>query len=159
MAEIEAPQGVEETPEAEAPEPIDWKAEARKHERRAKENLALAKANEDAAKRLAEIEEANKSEAQKAQERLAQVEEELAQERAARIRAEVAAAKGVPVELLKGSTQEDIEAEADRLLEFKGESPDPSPFPKADPSQGPRGPVGGNNADRFASFLGEKLKN
>ena len=162
MAENEAPQGADETPEApEAPESqeVDWKAEARKHERRAKENLAAAKANEDAAKRLAEIEEAQKTEAQKAQDALSKAQQELAAERTARVRAEVAAAKGVPASLLTGSTQEELEASAADLIEFKGVPAEPSPFPKADPSQGARGSViGGTNADRFESFLGEKLK-
>ena len=48
-------------------DPVDWKAEARKWEARAKENAP-------AVKRLAEIEEANKTEAQKAADRLAAAE-------------------------------------------------------------------------------------
>lgn len=160
MAENEAPQGAQEPGEGEPrASEIDWKAESRKWESRAKENLATAKANEDAAKRLAEIEEAQKTEAQKAQDALAKAQQELADERAARLRAEVAASKGIPANLLSGSTQEELEKSADDLLAFKGDAPEPSPFPKADPSQGARGSaLGGTNADRFESFLGEKLK-
>lgn len=57
MAENEAPQGAENTQEAqvEVPAETDWKAEARKWEARAKDNLASARVNEDAAKRLAEL--------------------------------------------------------------------------------------------------------
>ncbi len=136
----------------------DWKAEARKWESRAKENLAAAKANEGAAQRLAEIEESQKSEAQKQQEALEKAQRELADLTVAKTRAEVAAAKGVPAALLTGETQEELEAAADALLDFKGAQETPSPFPKADPSQGVRGTaIGGTNADRFASFLGEKL--
>lgn len=109
---------IEETPEKQE---TDWKAEARKWESRAKENLASAKANEDAAKRLAEIEEAQKTEAQKAQERLDAAEKRAAELELKATRAEVAAAKGVPVELLSGSTRDELEASAAALLAFRGE--------------------------------------
>ena len=73
--------------DAPAPEPkvddTDWKAEARKWEQRAKENAP-------AAKRLAEIEEANKSEAQKAAERTAKAEQRAAEAEAKVVRREVA---------------------------------------------------------------------
>lgn len=99
----------------------DWKSEARKWETRAKENLATAKVNEDAAKRLVEIEEANKTESQKAIDRAEAAEKRAAELEARTTRAEVAAAKGVPVELLTGSTTEELEAAADALIKFKGE--------------------------------------
>ena len=155
---VEGATPVEKPAEQVESKETDWKAEARKWESRAKENLTAAKANEAAAKRLAEIEEAQKSEAQKQQEALERAQKELAEVTVAKTRAEVAAAKGVPAELLSGSTQEELEASAAALLEFKGEAPKSSPFPKADPSQGVQGsPVGGTNADRFASFLDAKL--
>ncbi|MCW4458180.1 hypothetical protein [Microbacterium sp. MPKO10] len=100
----------------------DWKAEARKWETRAKENLSAAKANEDAAKRLAEIEESQKTEAERAAERLAAAEKRAAELEAKATRAEVAAAKGVPTDLLKGSTKEELEKYADELIKFKGDS-------------------------------------
>lgn len=123
MAENEAPQGAEETTEAtvQVGSEVDWKAEARKHERRAKENLALAKANEGAAKRLAELEESQKSEAQKVQERLDAAEKRASELELKAARAEVANAKGVPASLLSGSTVEELEASADALIEFRGQ--------------------------------------
>lgn len=131
MAENEAPQGAENTQEAqvEAPAETDWKAEARKWEARAKDNLASAKANEDAAKRLSEIEESQKTEAQKAAEALEKAHRELAEVTLAKTRAEVAAAKGVPAALLIGGTQEELEAAADALIEFRGEPARPSAAP------------------------------
>lgn len=153
MAENETPQGEAPVEGEKQAQEIDWKAESRKWESRAKENLAAAKANEGAAKRLAEIEESQKTEAQKAQDALAKAQKELADERTARIRAEVAATKGVPAELLSGGTQEELEASADALLSFKGTAPEPSPFPKADPSQGPKGAGKTSNADLFAQQL------
>lgn len=160
MAENDASQEAQMPVEGEPQAPdIDWKAESRKWESRAKDNLATAKANESAAQRLAEIEESQKTEAQKAQDALSKAQKELTEERTARVRAEVAAAKGVPASLLTGTTQEELEASADDLIKFKGVAAEPSPFPKADPSQGARGSaIGGTNADRFASFLGEKLQ-
>lgn len=73
--------------------------------------------------KLAEFEESQKSEAQKAQDALVKAQQELAMERTARTRAEVAASKGVPADLLSGSTQEELEASAAALIAFKGEQP------------------------------------
>lgn len=60
-----------------------WKAKAREQEKRAKENA-------DAAKRLGEIEEAQKSEAEKASERTAQAEKRAAEAEARVLRRDVA---------------------------------------------------------------------
>ena len=73
--------------------------------------------------RLAELEESQKTEAQKAQERLEAAEKRAAELELRSIRAEVAAAKGVPGDLLTGSTQEELEASADALIAFRGEKP------------------------------------
>lgn len=124
MAENDAPHGAPETPENTVnptSADTDWQAEARKWEKRSKENLAVAKANEEAAQRLAAFEESQKTEAQKLQDERDQAKAELAAERAARLRAEVAATKGIPANLLSGSTQEELEASADALIAFKGE--------------------------------------
>lgn len=98
-------------PEAPAQE-TDWKAEARKWEER-------AKANRSAAEKLAEIEEASKTEAQRMAERLAKAEERVAAfERSEQVngwRDEVAKATGVPANVLKGSTKEEIEEHANTL--------------------------------------------
>jgi len=73
------------------------------------------------ADKLAEIEEANKSEAEKVAERLAAAEKRAAELEAKATRAEIAAAKGVPAQLLTGSTQEELEASADALIKFRGD--------------------------------------
>lgn len=91
----------------------DWKAEARKWEQRAKDNVS-------AADELAKLKDAEKTEVQKAQERAAQLEKELGSERTARLRTEVAAAKGVPASSVTGSTREEMEAAADELLAWRG---------------------------------------
>lgn len=125
--ETTTPQGEQpaEEPTTEAQE-TDWKAEARKWEARAKENHSKAKAHEDAARRLAEIEESQKTEAQKAQERLEAAEKRAAELELKATRAEVAAETGVPVSLLTGSTREEIAASAEALIQFRGESAAPS---------------------------------
>lgn len=158
MSESAQPEATaaEAAPEVESTEEgTDWKAQARKWEQRAKDNLAAAKANDDAAKRLAEIEEANKSEAEKTAERLAAAEKRAAELEAKALKAEVAAAKGVPAALLTGSTQEELEAAADALIEFRGEQ-------KQAPSSSALGRVNGqkvkgSTADQFADFMESHL--
>lgn len=138
MAEEDTPHGEDNKQVPEAPE-TDWKAEARKWESRAKENLASAKSNEAAAQRLAEIEESQKTAEQKQAEELAKAQATIAELTTARVRAEVAAAKGVPAALLTGSTQEELEAAADALIAFKG-----------DRAKGPVIPTQGTTPDKPA---------
>ena len=114
---VEPPTPAQETPATPPAKPeTDWKAEARKWESRAKENKG-------AADKLAEIEEANKTEAERQADRLAQLQAENARLQADALRAQVAAAKGVPADLLAGTTEDELNAAADRLLAFKGEQP------------------------------------
>lgn len=160
MVDNEAPQGAPEatSEKSQEQEPeqktTDWKAEARKWESRAKENLTVAKANEGAAKRLAEFEESQKTEAQKSQERLEAAEKRAAELELKATRAEVAAAKGVPVDLLNGSTQEELEAAADALIEFKGDAGKGPVIPGQGktPTKGPTSP-----AESFAGFFESQL--
>lgn len=88
------------------------RAEAAKYRTQAKENA-------EAAKRLAEIEESNKSEAQKHVERLEVAEKRLAEyERREQVAAwadEVSKDTGVPVAALRGSSFEEIKAHAETL--------------------------------------------
>lgn len=68
-----------------------------------------------------QAEEANRSELEKVQ-TVAQQEKARADAAELRaVRAEVAAAKGVPANLLAGSTKEDLEASADQALSWRGE--------------------------------------
>lgn len=71
------------------------------------------------AEKFDEFQEAAKSDLQRAQERAAQLENELNSEREARVRESIAAQKGVPVTALTGSTPEELEASADALLEWR----------------------------------------
>lgn len=107
-----------------------WKAFSRKHEDRVKE---LA----EKARKFDESQEANKtdlekavSRAESAEKNLSDLEQKVAGLEAANLRAQVANEKRVPADLLTGSTKEELEAAADRLIEFRGE------LPKAPPADG-----------------------
>lgn len=114
----------------------DWKALARKWESRAKASRAEADANRDAAKRLAELEEAAKSTEQKQAEKLSKMEAELNGYRMAEKRAgwvkEVIAEVSLPSEyadVLRGDSREAIQEHAESLkalIEPKG-----TPVPNA----------------------------
>lgn len=89
-----------------------WKAMSRKHE-------ADAKTNRDAAKRLAEIEEATKTEAQKVADKAALSDKAAADATQELARLRVAMRKGLTeaqAKRLIGATEEDLEADADELL-------------------------------------------
>jgi hypothetical protein len=102
----------------EAPE-TDWKAEADKWKSFSRKHEEAAKSNAAAAKRLAEMEEAQKTAEQKAVDRAAELERRATAAELRALRLEVATAKGVPaesLEFLTGDTQEELEAKADKLL-------------------------------------------
>jgi len=124
------------------PEPVephedktDWKAEARKWESRSKENST-------AAQRLAEIDEANKTEAQKLEGRATKAEAERDAERAELAKYRVATKHGISekeLSLLTGKTEEDLDAQALAILGIRG--PVGPVVPKPDPSIGPKAPA------------------
>ena len=90
--------------------------------------------------KLQEYEDAQKSELEKAQDKLAKTEEAKAQAEATLLRYEVATSKGVPsqlMELLTGSSQEELERQADLILE----NAKPAEAPQATFEGGPREPA------------------
>lgn len=102
--------------EAEQTKPTEtvefWKAKAREQEKRAKENA-------DAARRLTEIEDAQKSEAQKAADRVKALETEVEQARRDALRFKVASKYAIGEEdadlFLTGSDEETLTKQAERL--------------------------------------------
>lgn len=88
--------------------------------------------------KLAELEESQKSEAQKLADRLAAAEQRATAAESKAERSRIAAEKGVPADLLVGDTTEALEAFADSLLAFRGE---PVRKPVAPPATG-QGRVG-----------------
>lgn len=103
-----------------------------------KESEKAAKANADAAKRLTELDESQKSEAQKLAERAEAAEGALPALRVENARLRVALEKGIPstaVDRLRGETPEEIAADADVLLGMLTQQTTPRP-PLPDPTQG-----------------------
>ena len=98
----------------------DWEAEAKRWKALSRQNEARAKENAEKARLFDEQEEQSKSELQKALDKAAQAEARAQALEVQATRAQVAAAKGVDVDLLSGSTLEELEASADRLLEWRG---------------------------------------
>lgn len=125
-----------DSPEAPAQEPpakpeTDWRAEAKKWESRAKENKT-------AAERLAQLEESQKSEQQKLLERAEAAERERDTVRLESMRLRIAAEKGLTPKQaarLRGSSEEELTADADELL---AEFPSGPRRPSGDVGQGPR---------------------
>jgi len=80
------------------------------------------KEGQAAIQKLQELEEAEKTEQQKLQDKLAEAESRIAdfekRDEIASIKSEVAQAQEVPVELLRGSSQEEIEAHAAQLKKY-----------------------------------------
>jgi hypothetical protein len=111
-----------EAPAAEADPPVpetDWKAEAEKLKSEARKWETRSKDNAKAAQRLAEIEEASKTDLEKFQSRAEAAEKRLAEiesrEQVASWKSEIAAGTGVPADALRGSTREELEAHAEAL--------------------------------------------
>ena len=122
-----------EAPTAQDAEPRTFDADyVAKLRQEAAKYRTEAKANADAAKRLAEIEEAQKSEAQKLADRLAAAEAKAQEAELRALRSDVSREKGVPADLLTGTTAEELNAAADRLLAFRGEAPKPPVAPRGD---------------------------
>src|SRR5690606_38338309 len=99
----QAPQADQQSTAELARAEVDWKTEARKWVRRAKENA-------EAARRLAEIDEAQKSEAEKFAEQLAKAEAAAREAEARALRREIALEHGLSKEdaaLLDAVTDED----------------------------------------------------
>lgn len=112
---------------AEQPKPTEtvdfWKQKAREQEKRAKENA-------EAAKRLQEFEERDKTEAQKLADRAEAAEKRAAELETRALRLEVAAEKGLTTAQAKrlvGATREELEADADELLETFKPAEEPKP--------------------------------
>lgn len=98
---------------------IDWKAEAEKWKAMSRKTEQQAKEATAKAKRLDEIEEAQKSELEKAQARAEAAEKRALETELAALRAAVALEKGLTpsqAKRLVGASREDLEADADELL-------------------------------------------
>ena len=140
----------------------DWKAkyeetiaESRKWEER-------SKANAEAAKRLSEIEDAQKSESERAADRIAAAEKAADDARREALRYKVATKFGVSDEdaelFLTGADEETLARQAERLASRSAEASAPR-SPKPDPNQGRSGQGAASTADQFAATVGGLLNN
>lgn len=127
-------------PEAPAQDATDWKSEARKWEDRAKQN-------KEAADRLAEIEEANKSEAQKQAEALEKTQSELKgyqqREQVQKWANSITEDSHIPASALRGSTEEELREHHEQLksLITAPEQPSSDPVPGIHGTPKPSGNV------------------
>ena len=102
-----------------------------------------------------EVEEASKTELQKATEKVTKLQKELdsikTAEKVRNIRAEVAKETNVPVDLLTGETKEDCEAQAKAILSFAK----PDTYPNVKDGGEVRNTGGKKTRDQFADFLNQ----
>ena len=125
---------------------VDWKAQARKWEQRAK----ASKADSEDAQRWREYVETQKTEQEKVNDELARVKAEAEAAKLELMRIQIASAKGISgeaVKLLKGSSIEELEAEADLLVSLMATSNKPTQ-PQPDLSQGKPAPTTGGQVTR-----------
>ena len=126
--------------------------EERQKARAAERDLKAAQA------RLKELEDRDKSEAEKTAERLADAEKRAEQAELRAMRLEVAAEKGLTpaqAKRLVGASREELEADADDILATFPAAPvaPERKAPKPDPSQGSRGGAKPSASDRANSRL------
>lgn len=152
------PSSTTETTVTEATKPTTdtvefWRSKAREQEKRAKDNA-------DAAKRLAEIEAAQKTEEEKAAERVRAAEEKAAALEFRANAAEAAATAGLPLDVVLGPkdrTPEGLKEFAGLVQALIGEAGKPR-TPQPDPNQG-RTPTGTTDpGQQFAAFLSRQLQ-
>lgn len=158
-ATTETPDVVEDStskaePQGETKE-TDWKAEARKWEARAK----ASKADSEDAQKWREYEQAQKPIQERLAEELAQAKAQAESATASLLRYEIANERGISgdaTKLLKGTSREELEAEADLLVSLLA-SQTKTTSPKPDHNQGKPATGGSSTADQFAAALTDIL--
>jgi hypothetical protein len=152
-------------PDAEDTEPQQDRFEQYPHDHPLVKRLEAMKAElketKPKAKRLAELEEAAKSDAEKAADRIAAESARADTAEAALLRYEVAADLGMPshaVKFLTGATRDEMVASGKEIMELIGEAGKPR-APKPDPNQGRTPPDATTPQSQFAAFLQDQLNN
>lgn len=132
----------------------DWKAEARKWEKYAKENLAF----KTDAEKYREYVESQKTEYEKLQEAEAKARLELEQLRADSLKKDIVIEKNIPTELvefLTGTTKEELDAQAEKILSVIANQTKPNA--KVNPEQGK--PNGNTTSDSLTDWVNSNLLN
>lgn len=144
---------VDDKPAADAEPPADdvakWKAMARKHEREAKQNRT-------AAQELQALKDAQKSEAEKKDERIRQLEGELTKRESELLRRKVGADMGLPASLIdriRGDDEDEMREDAQSLLDDLGKKY----IPKSKPSSGDTGAGVNGEAESLESLSPKEL--
>ena len=161
MAEEETTSEEESTGETEAVEETvedtkvtpddDWKAKARKHEKSAKQ---VRQELEAAQAKLKEYEDRDKTDAEKAEEARKALEDRASKAEAELLRLKVASKAKLPPELaerLRGDTEEELEADAERLAELVKTDEGPSVDTDAGKGEATSGEQSFNDIIRGAS--------
>lgn len=108
----------------------------------------------DKAAKYDEVVEANKSELEKAQERVNSLQSQVDKLQSDAVRYEVSQATGVPANLLTGATKEDCEAQAKAILDFSK----PSSYPVVPDGGEPKVTTGKSTREQFAEWLDSQHK-
>lgn len=139
IASVEPAAAEQVNPDTGAAKSVDWEAETSKWKALARKHEQSAKANADAAKRLTAIEDAQKTEQQRLQERAQAAERELTALQSANARLRAATVYGIPAELvdLLGDGGEEQINERAELLAAKLASSAPAPTSATPPPTRP----------------------
>lgn len=142
-----------------ADEPIDWEAKYKDAIAHSREWEKRAKDNKAAADELKQLKQSQMSEAEKTAERIRELEAKNAayeaQEQQAAWKAEASKKTGVPADLLRGNTPEDIEEHAQQLAAYL--HPKPKGAALADPGRTPDKPAKQDaQRDYVRSLFGDK---
>ena len=133
-------------------EPVDWKAKYRDAIAHSREWEKRAKDNKAAAEELEKLKESRMSEAEKTAKRIKELETKNAayesEKQQAAWKAEVSRKTGVPADLLRGNTLEDIQAHAEQLDAFL--HPKPKGAGLKDPGRTPDHPADAGKADQLS---------
>lgn len=152
--------GTTEAPAEESPQDTFDREYVEKLRAEAAKYRTEARANAEAASKLMQLEEAQKSEQERLADRLERAESQAQQAASALMRYQVAISKGLPAELvgrLHGETEEELAADADALLNLIA-TPDSGSGPRPDLSQGAKAPQNhALNGDPLLRDLKDKL--
>lgn len=117
----------------------DWEAQARHWKAMSRKNEDRAKANAEKARKFDELEDQSKSELQKALDKASAAEQRATQAEALALRSRIGAKHGIDPDLLVGSTEQEINECAQRLLEWRGEKKEQEPASTSSDKSGERG--------------------
>lgn len=139
QTEEQEPQEVKET---------DWEQEAKRWKELSRKNERRAASNAEKAKAYDQLQEEKLSEIDKATKRAEKAETELASLKATNLKLTIAQKHGVPADLLTGTSEDEIEESAVKLVAFKGAN---KPVNSSSKTAGERGKPVGDKAKQLTT--------